>query len=41
MAFIFGCSNLVVKNGSDANNTVYMTADWIVVDDGSGKGLSQ
>lgn len=38
MAFIFGYSNLVVGNGGTSNN-VNMTADWIMVDDGSGNTL--
>lgn len=39
MAFVFGYSNLVASNGSVTAHQVNMTADWIVVDDGSGNTL--
>lgn len=40
MAFIFGYSNLAVaNNGTTPLQIVDMTADWIVVDDGSGNTL--
>lgn len=39
MAFVFGYSNLVATNGATTAHQVDMTADWIVVDDGSGNTL--